>query len=217
MKNLIQSLIAAQKEIKHAQKDAKNPHFKNHYATLESVIDATKNILLKNNIVVVQLVQKDNVLVTKLIHESGEELSTEMNLIGATNMQQMGSALTYARRYSLAALLNIAQTDDDANEASNVNEQQTQKVDPVKATEGFKAEQKVANVEDYIMPVGNTKVKGKKLRDINKDDLKSTLDYFKSKGELTGAVKIAVHNAEIYLKTIKTIEPKLDESEELPF
>lgn len=117
--NLVKALVKAQKEIKHAHKDAQNPHYRNEYATLESVIDATKEFLQKNGLVIVQMVTPQNTLVTSLMHESGEFIQSEMNLIVEKNtMQAVGSAISYARRFSWAAICGVAQTDDDGEEAS---------------------------------------------------------------------------------------------------
>jgi hypothetical protein len=118
VKQIAPALVAAQLKIKHAVKDAKNPHFKNDYATLESVIDATKDELLKQNIVVIQSVGT-KILTTRLQHTSGEFIEEESELILVKNdMQGLGSSITYMRRFQLSAMLNLAQTDDDGNNAA---------------------------------------------------------------------------------------------------
>lgn len=137
--SLHKALLAAQKEIKHAIKDATNPHFKNKYATLESVIDATKDIANKHGIVISQPLGKDEhgqyvetLLMVEGEYSSKNILSSKCYLVlDKANMQGLGSALTYARRYSLAAIFNISQEDDDGNFASsngswqNFNNKQT--------------------------------------------------------------------------------------------
>lgn len=125
--NLASALVKAHTKIKHAIKDNKNPHFKNDYATLESVIDASKEALLEQGIVVLQA-PSGGTLTTRLQHSSGEFIETELNLLlTKQDMQGLGSAITYARRYSLAALLNMAQADDDGNEASKPASQKSKK------------------------------------------------------------------------------------------
>jgi hypothetical protein len=112
------ALILAGDKIKHAIKDAQNNHMKNTYATLGSVIDAVKDELLKVDVVIIQSPDSKS-LVTRLQHVSGEYIENTMDLILTKNdMQGLGSAITYARRYSLAAMLNIAQEDDDGTLAS---------------------------------------------------------------------------------------------------
>lgn len=119
MKAIAKALLEAQKKIKNASKDAKNPHFKNDYATLESVIDAVKDIANSCGLVIVQG-GDGNKIITRVIHaESGEEISSSIDLVlDKQNMQGVGSATTYARRYGLAAMFCITQADDDGNEAS---------------------------------------------------------------------------------------------------
>lgn len=129
LSNLASALLKAHQKIKHAQKNAKNPHFRNDYATLESVIDASKEALLEQGIVVLQAPNGAS-LTTRLQHSSGEYIETELNLLlTKQDMQGLGSAITYARRYSLAALLNMAQADDDGNEASKAATKKLQKLE----------------------------------------------------------------------------------------
>ena len=117
------ALAKAQSEIMGAKKGSVNPFFKSGYADLFSVIESCREILSKNEIAFVQSNRfKDGVflVVTKLIHSSGEWLSSEMALPmpKGANAQAIGSLNTYGRRYSLAAMAGVAQKDDDGNEAS---------------------------------------------------------------------------------------------------
>jgi hypothetical protein len=122
---LAKALLAAQKSIESASKDSTNPHYKNNYASLESVIDAVKEHLNAQGIVFMQApVPTDNEngetlgLLTMLIHESGESLSgTAVIPLQKNDPQGYGSALTYARRYSLAAITGLKTLDDDAEAA----------------------------------------------------------------------------------------------------
>jgi hypothetical protein len=118
---IAQSLAKAHRNVKHATKDSKNPHFRNDYASLESVIDATKQALLDQEVVVIQGIgDAESTLTTRLQHISGEFIETECRLVlSKQDMQGLGSAITYARRYALAAIMNISQADDDGNDASN--------------------------------------------------------------------------------------------------
>ena len=117
------ALSKAQSEIMGAKKGSVNPFFKSGYADLYAVIESCREVLAKNEIAFVQGNRfKDGVflVVTKLIHSSGEWLSSEMALPMPkdANAQKIGGLNTYGRRYSLAAMVGIAQVDDDANEAS---------------------------------------------------------------------------------------------------
>lgn len=120
---VVLALVKAQGKIKHAVQDAKNPHFRNDYATLEAVIDATKAALGECGLVVIQQPFTDEnghmMLITTLAHTSGQWVRSYTSILtDKPTMQNLGSALTYSRRYALAAMCNIGQTDDDGNMAS---------------------------------------------------------------------------------------------------
>lgn len=125
MKLVSQALLVAQKKIKNAKKDSKNPHFKNVYSSLESVLDAVKEAANSSGILLVQTNDKDekgHYVLTRLIHaESGESIDSRLYLLIAKNdMQGLGSALTYARRYELMSMFGITGEDDDANASTGV-------------------------------------------------------------------------------------------------
>ncbi len=116
--NLIAAaLAAAQAEFKPAVKNAENSHFKNTYADLTSIIDATRDALSKHGIAFTQLPKHDNgriVIVSKLIHKSGQTLENEVSLKAAQDTPQgYGSTITYGRRYGAQCLLGINGEDDD--------------------------------------------------------------------------------------------------------
>ena len=121
-KNIAAALAAAQAQMGKALKSASNSHFKNKYADLSSVVDATMPALNANGIAVIQPMQESEtgrVVMTKFIHTSGEVLECAIPLIVAKNdMQGLGSAITYARRYGLMSLAGIAPEDDDGNAAA---------------------------------------------------------------------------------------------------
>lgn len=120
---LAAALAIAQGNIDNVKKDRVNPHFKSNYATLGSVWDTIRDELSKNGLSVIQLPcpSKDGHvgLRTILLHKSGQfiEETCHMPLKNASNPQDVGSALTYARRYALMALVGIAPEDDDGNAA----------------------------------------------------------------------------------------------------
>lgn len=119
------ALSKAQGEIEAAAKDGTNPHFKSTYATLASIWAACRAALSKNEIAVIQAPVLDEkggqlILRTTLMHSSGEQWHGVMPVQAAQNAtaQQMGSALTYARRYSLASMVGVAPDDDDDGNAA---------------------------------------------------------------------------------------------------
>jgi len=120
MIELIKALIKARAEFPSIQKDKINPHFKVSYASLDSVLDAVTPVLCKHGLAIVQVMEKGSILKTNLFHESGEFLTSEYELPDIQDSQKKGAALTYARRYTVCALLSItADEDDDANSAKD--------------------------------------------------------------------------------------------------
>lgn len=121
---LAAALAKAQGAMGNAPFNKTNPHFKSKYADLASVRDAVTPHLAANGLSLVQTTMPGNgsmLVVTSLIHASGQWISSEYPVIHDVNKPQaMGSALTYARRYSISCICGIAsEEDDDANEATN--------------------------------------------------------------------------------------------------
>lgn len=119
---LAEALAKAQGEMRGAIRDSANPFFKSKYADLAAVWDACRDALAKNSIAVVQSPQFGGavpVLRTTIAHASGEWIAGDHPIVVAkqNDPQALGSALTYARRYSLAAMVGIATVDDDAESA----------------------------------------------------------------------------------------------------
>ncbi len=116
------ALAAAQAEMGPALKSAENPHFRSKYADLASVMDACLPALNGHGIAVIQPLMENEFgrsVVTRFIHSSGETLECPIPLIvGKNDMQGLGSAITYARRYGLMSLAGIAPEDDDGNAAA---------------------------------------------------------------------------------------------------
>jgi len=121
------ALLQAQRAITFASKDAKNPHFKSTYADLPSVIDAIKPALNESGIAFLQTFSPSDAgfiaVTTRLMHESGEWIEDTATVpLPKSDPQGYGSAATYARRYSLAAITGLYQDDDDGNAASKPNQ-----------------------------------------------------------------------------------------------
>ena len=128
MKNLCAAMAKAFPEIEGAIKDSNNPAFKRDgkvlkYADLGSVVDAIKPALVKNELFFAQLTheQQGGVCVeTVVCHSSGEQMSFGKLFVpaGKNDAHGYGSALTYARRYSLMAAFGVCPEDDDGNAAT---------------------------------------------------------------------------------------------------
>jgi hypothetical protein len=108
-------LLEFQKKIQAIKKDAKNPHFKNNYATLTQILSEVKPILSECGLVLLQPTFGGKCQTIILDAESDAQMISEIDLPINLNPQQLGSALTYYRRYLLAGMLSIELEDDDAN------------------------------------------------------------------------------------------------------
>ena len=123
MKNIATALVKAQRAFGPALKDKTNPAFRSKYADLGACIEAVIDALNGAGIALIQMQHphEGGVCVeTVFVHESGEQLSAGKLSVPASKQdpQGYGSALTYARRYSLMAACGIAPEDDDGNAAS---------------------------------------------------------------------------------------------------
>lgn len=116
------ALAKAQGEMSNAILNKTNPHFKSKYADLAAIRDAVSPQLAKHGIALLQVIDADEngpFLTTRLVHSSGQWIESVHPLPQGAKPQEFGSSLTYARRYSLAAICGIsAEEDDDANAAS---------------------------------------------------------------------------------------------------
>jgi hypothetical protein len=139
MKELIKALSHFQTIVTPITKEAKNPFFKSNYASLENIQHHIKPFLLDSGLVIIQRNIFDNQLFveTKVIHvESGEsEVSLFPVIVNKNDAQSYGSAVSYAKRYSLSGLLNliIQDSDDDGNNASKITA--PQKIESCKTTD----------------------------------------------------------------------------------
>ena len=122
---LAEAMAKAQGEITGALKDSTNPFFKSRYADLASCWDACRGQLSKNGLAVLQSMEgmeRELRVVTILVHSSGEWVKSWTPVRSKDDTAQgMGSAITYARRYALAAMVGLAQIDDDAEAAQGRN------------------------------------------------------------------------------------------------
>lgn len=122
MENIAKAFVQAQKDFAPALTDSTNPHFRNRYVSLQGSIEAVIGSLHKNGIALIQKTHDCDTGVrveTILIHTSGESMSGGVIHVPADKQtpQGYGSALTYARRYSLMSACGIAPEDDDGNMA----------------------------------------------------------------------------------------------------
>jgi hypothetical protein len=116
------AMAKAQRAVDTARKDSRNPHFNSKYADLASIYEACRDALTEQEIAIVQSPSAEGnrvTITTILMHSSGEYIVGSLELAAVKpDPQGVGSAITYGRRYALAAIVGIAQEDDDGNAAS---------------------------------------------------------------------------------------------------
>ena len=125
--NLYKAILKAQAKIETVRKNGENPHFHSKYATLDEIWENVRKPLNDAGLIVlcdVYTANGERLLTTRVIHaDTGEEVSCTFPIMAATNSPQaIGSAMTYARRYTITALLEIVTgdgTDDDGEAAEN--------------------------------------------------------------------------------------------------
>lgn len=133
IKNIAKALAAFQADVKNPANTETNPFFKSKYAPLNDILNLVRPLLSKHGLSVLQSPSGDgqNVTVTTLItHESGEWIESDPLTLKAdkATAQGAGSAITYARRYALSAMLGISsEDDDDGNIASQTEEKNGKK------------------------------------------------------------------------------------------
>ena len=154
-KNIASALVKAQRNFAPALKTSTNPHFRSKYADLAACVEAVLDALNEQGIALVQPTHESDsgvIVETVFVHESGETISSGRISVPAAkhDAQGFGSALTYARRYSLMAACGIAPEDDDGNasvkaSAKPLSEEQVTEITmlaeetgtPMTAIEGF--------------------------------------------------------------------------------
>lgn len=145
LKELAGAMAKAQGQIKGALKDSANPFFKSKYADLASVVEAIREPLASHGLSYVQIAHDHDSaakIETVILHSSGEWLSCGAVSVPVSkaDAQGFGSAMTYARRYSLSAAFGVAPEDDDGNAAAKAAPKVGQIVDQSLAMEGLPVE-----------------------------------------------------------------------------
>lgn len=184
MKDLFAALSNVQSELRGAAKESRNPFYKSKYSDLQSTWEACRDALVKNGFCVVQTTDCNefgDYLVTTLGHKSGESISGKYPLkpIKPNDPQALGSALSYARRYSLAAIVGVYSTDDDGESAMGR---------PKKDFGGHAAqpEPEDGNIEPrhYKIPFG--KFAQRTLEQVGVSELRNYVSYLEKKARTDG-------------------------------
>jgi hypothetical protein len=146
MKLISAALVKFQSQLKPVSKDAENPFFKSNYLSLSGILENVVPLLTSNGLCISQVMAVEMVaipdspmtpqtlLITNLIHESGEKMSSTMILPIILDPQKLGSLITYYKRYQLQAMLGICSVDDDddGNSVSNNSQPIQNKIEQFK-------------------------------------------------------------------------------------
>ena len=130
---LAAALAKAQGQIEGAKKSSSNPFFKSKYADLAECWNTCREALTANEISVIQMPEEINEngrlnITTMLAHSSGQYISSTLTMtVTKLDPQAIGSAITYGRRYALAAMVGLAQEDDDGEKAMARQEKKDRK------------------------------------------------------------------------------------------
>jgi hypothetical protein len=179
------ALAAAQAEIRTVAKDRTNPHFKNRYATLDAIMEAVRPVLARHGLSIVQGCTMPNeaegrligsAVETMVLHASGEYLANMVYMpIGKASAQDVGSALTYGRRYGVSALLALATDDDDDGQQASAPAPARQASKPEGAAASDKQRAFLAKLAKSSVL---TTTEAKRLTDvIDRDKAKAAIDW----------------------------------------
>lgn len=211
--HLAKALAAAQIELANPVLNKTNPHFKSKYADLATVLNAVRPVLGKHGIAVMQITETlDSAILlhTRLIHTSGEWISSTYPVSHIGKHQEMGASLTYAKRQALSAMVAVAgEDDDDGNEATQQTLKPAAFTKPAKkANANEYDEEKSAAVHDQMIGELNDCVSKEDLRAwaTKNAPLKANLieDHKKS-------IDTAFQEAQLRVKN--AAQPKKDEDE----
>ena len=113
--SIYKKLLEVQKEVGAISKDSKNPFFKSKYFDINQLIEHVQPVLNRNGLVLLQPLMSGDVVSQLIDVESGEIISSEIELPEFNDPQKLGSCITYYRRYTLASLLGLQAEDNDGN------------------------------------------------------------------------------------------------------
>lgn len=161
IKGLAAALAKAQAVMENASKDTANPFFQSKYANLESVVGVIRPAIEQFGLSFIQVCHDWDVgakVETIILHESGEWLSCGVMAAPATkaDAQGFGSALTYARRYSLSAAFGVATEDDDGNAAAKAKPP-ARTAEPAKTAAAYPQDQLESNLATWTKAIGSGK------------------------------------------------------------
>ena len=207
--SIAKALISFQRDVKNPANTADNPFFKSKYAPLNDILNDVRPLLAKNGLSIIQSPSGDGESIsvtTILYHESGEWIKSDPLVLKAdkATAQGAGSAITYARRYALSAMLGISSEDDDDGNIASGNKNGSKEPSHSKPKEAPPKQNK-----DNVVPMGTAtpnqlgKLKG--LADkggISADDMKQIMQAKYGKSSSKELTKSEANDLISYLDSI---------------
>lgn len=215
VKEIIPAMIAFHSEVGRITKDGKNPHLKNRYATIDQIIEEIRPILAAHGLFIMQLPTNTDSgeiqMITRIYHSSGQWLESPVLTLKPEKMnaQGIGSAVTYARRYSLTSFLSLnTGEDDDGNQASAKQNERNGRPQPVRKPQGQGSQQGPTGLaSDKQRKALFAIAKGKGL---DEEEIKALVKHFTKKDSTK---ELTTKEASDLIETLQTTEaPDLKEA-----
>ena len=188
--NHIKDFMAGQSSLETAIKNSSNPFLKNKYADIQEILDKVKSAFHENNYIIVQEGGADEngeFIDTKLIHTSGNLFNCKIYLqYKKGDMQSLGGAITYARRYGLLSVTGIPVDDDDGTSAIGTEAAQAKAMERATKLENW-LETKCKSKRDLGINDKNAKAVFASLIEFNKPYAISLLQQWQNKAKELGA------------------------------
>lgn len=188
---LAEALSKAQATMAEAKEDAKNPFFKSNYADLTSIWRACRKSLTENGLAVSHSTMFENgeiILVTMLMHTSGEKITGYFPLmLQKKDLQSIGSAITYAKRYALAAMVGVCVEGEDDDAEKSMDRKEMLSDDQIKTMiKSIGADQEA---KDIILK----RFSAKAFNEIPKDNFATVMNWLetRSKEKANGKTRVA--------------------------
>ena len=186
---LLEAILAVQAEVGPIAKDAINPAFKSKYTTLGTIVETVGPILNKHGLIWMTYPESENgqpVLRYSLVHAATKDMVGGVMplLLTKQDPQGLGSALTYARRYSLCAVLNLVADDDDDGNAGSAPKQTAGALARAKASMNVEAQELLATAKGMREPAGVSEADFQRFADstgYTENGLQRLVDYLKAR------------------------------------
>jgi len=209
IKNIAKALAQFQAEVRNPANTESNPFYKSKYAPLSDILNLARPILSKHGLSVLQSPSGDgqNVTVTTLItHESGEWIESEPLTLKAdkATAQGAGSAITYARRYALSAMLGISSEDDDDGNLASGNKNGNDDTDNNTKNGTDKKKTSSKATEKQLKKIYAT---ANELK-VDSDEMKNMIKTHYNKNSSTGLTKSEASDLIKKLEELKKVMPK---------